>query len=484
MKKYIKYIGVLCVAAGTLTACDKQLDINEDPARLTSGQVSLSGLLPAVIQYTATSFFNVGQYGNYYPQYFAGNSGQEANIDSYNPYGFDNIWESSYLNAMPNIKELIERAEAQGAPQYAGIGKLLMALNLMQSTDIWGDLPYSEAFQGSANLSPKYDSQEQIYTAHLKSLLDGAIADLQKPLPESVLLRVGTSDLVFRGTIANWLKAAYSARARYYLHLSSKAPANLQNAANDAALGISDQTGASDLQLQYTTERPSPWFTNLGNTVPASKHARPSTYFVNLLNGTSYFSGVFDPRLPKFVDNNGAATYVGRPVGSLSNENGANLANTDITVNAYYGARTSLVPIITYPETQFIRAEALFNTNKADSYTAYLNGVRGSLIKLGITEPALSTYLNNPRISVGSANLKLSDIMLQKYIALFMQMETWTDLRRYQYSTTVYPGFTMPFKNLLGTVFVQRAKYPDNEPGRNVNVPRIPDQAQKIWLFQ
>ncbi|WP_256012347.1 SusD/RagB family nutrient-binding outer membrane lipoprotein [Desertivirga xinjiangensis] len=480
LRSSIIYYPVYCLLAITLLACNKQLDINDNPARLTREQVSLAGLLAATIEYTDSTFFNVGQYGNYYPQYFAGSANQEANIDSYNPYGFDNIWRSAYLNAMPNLKELTERSEAQGAPQYAGIGKLLMALNLMQATDIWGDLPYSEAFQGAANLSPRYDPQEQIYMVHLKGLLDGAIADLQKPLPESTTLRVGTSDHIYKGNIANWLKAAYATRARYYLHLTEKDAANYQNAANDAALAFDDKTGSLDLQLRYTTDRPSPWFTHLGNTVQASKHARPSTYFINLLNGT-FYPGLLDPRISKFVDNAGAATYVGRPVGSLGNENGANLANTDITANTYYGARTAIVPIITYSETQFIRAEALLNTNRAEAYTAYRNGIEGSLLKLGITNP--SVYLDDPRIAVGAASLTLSNIMLQKYIALFMQMETWTDLRRHEYSTSIYPGFAPPLRNFLGSSFVQRAKYADNEPGRNANVPRIPDQAQKIWLF-
>ncbi|TZF86305.1 hypothetical protein FW774_04455 (plasmid) [Pedobacter sp. BS3] len=50
-------------------------------------------------------------------------------------------------------------AESAGAPQYEGIANILMALNLMQRTDLWEDLPYSEAFWGSANLTPKYDNQ-------------------------------------------------------------------------------------------------------------------------------------------------------------------------------------------------------------------------------------------------------------------------------------------------------------------------------------
>src|SRR5689334_9653107 len=104
----------LLTASVIFGACKKQLDINDDPSRLTPEQATISGLLASTIQFTATSFFNAGQYGNSYPQYLAGFNSYEANIDSYNPYGFDNIWESAYRDAMPNLKDLIERSEASG----------------------------------------------------------------------------------------------------------------------------------------------------------------------------------------------------------------------------------------------------------------------------------------------------------------------------------------------------------------------------------
>jgi len=470
-------------AAAIFSSCKKALDINSDPSRLTPEQANLSGLLAATIQFTATSFFNVGQYGNSYPQYLAGFNTYEANIDAYNPYGFDNIWESGYRDAMPNLKEMIARAESLGAPQYSGIGKTLMALLLMQSTDIWGDLPYSQAFMGPSVPSPVYDKQEDIYNTSLKALLDGAIADLAKPVPTAAALKVGTSDLIFGGTVASWQKAAYGARARYYLNLSNRNAANLVNAAADAALAV-DVTlrSAIDVQLKYSQERPSPWYTNLGQPAITAKQHRPSYFLVNLMNGTGYFAGVTDPRLPKLFDNNGAATYIGRPVGALSNEQGANLANADITERTFYGARTSPVPILTYAEMQFIRAEALLPTDQAAAYAAYINGIKGNMEKLGVDAAAITAYTGNPVVTKGG-NITITDVMLQKYIALFLQMETWTDMRRYQYSATVYPGLKPPLKNLLGTSYVQRAKYPDNEPGRNPNVPQVANQAVKLWLF-
>ncbi|NQX55395.1 SusD/RagB family nutrient-binding outer membrane lipoprotein [Pedobacter panaciterrae] len=478
-----KVFVALLTASVIFGACKKQLDINDDPSRLTPEQATISGLLASTIQFTATSFFNAGQYGNAYPQYLAGFNAYEANIDSYNPYGFDNIWESAYRDAMPNLKDLIQRSEVSGAPQYAGIGKLLLALNLMQCTDLWGDLPYKEAFKGPSVPSPTYDKQQDIYTVSLKELLDGAIADLNKPVPTNTALQVGATDLAFKGVIASWKKAAYGARARYYINLSTKDPSNALKAADDAALAIDDVTGAADLQVKYTQDKPSPWYTNLGQPAIASKQHRPSYFMVNLMNGTGYFNALIDPRLPKLFDNAGAATYIGRPVGALSTQQGASLANSDITEKTFYGARTSPVPILTYAEVQFIRAEALFATNKEGAYTAYLNGIKGNMQKLGVGTDDINKYVNDPLISKGSANLTLTDVMLQKYIALFLQMETWTDMRRYQYSNTIYPGLVPPFKNLLGTSYVQRAKYADNEPGRNPNVPQVANQAVKLWLF-
>lgn len=154
----------------------------------------------------------------------------------------------------------------------------------------------------------------------------------------------------------------------------------------------------------------------------------------------------------------------------------------NIEERTFYGARTSPVPILTYAEMQFIRAEALLPTDQAAAYAAYINGIKGNMEKLGVDAAAITAYTGNPVVTKGG-NITITDVMLQKYIALFLQMETWTDMRRYQYSATVYPGLKPPLKNLLGTSYVQRAKYPDNEPGRNPNVPQVANQAVKLWLF-
>ncbi|GAB3912662.1 SusD/RagB family nutrient-binding outer membrane lipoprotein [Mucilaginibacter boryungensis] len=493
MTRHTKYSLITATICCVLSAsCKKALDINTDPNKLSPEQATINNLLPSGEQYLASAFYGASRYGIFYTQQLAGNASYAANIDSYNPYGFDELWSSAYLSAMPNYKDIFTRADAAGAPQYAGIARLMMALTLMQSTDVWGDVPYKEAFQGTANITPHYDTMQDIYNTSLLDLLNKAIDNLNQPIPALASLKVGTTDLIYAGDITKWKKAAYAARARYYLHLAKKTAADYQLAINDVNNSFTDAAdlnGANDLQLKYNTTQQNPWFTNVSNVAATSRYVRPSNYLVNLMNGDAtagLYPGLLDPRLPKLVDNGGKPTYIGRPVGTQDNEQGANLANVDITSNTYYGQNISPLPIITYAEIQFIKAEAYFNLNdKPNAYTAYLNGIKGNMTKLGVTTTDMNTYVNNPLISKGAANLTLSDIMLQKYIALFLQMETWTDMRRYQYDTSIYKNLTKPFRNLLpGGPWVQRGNYSNSEFGVNPNVPKNLDQTTKLWLFQ
>jgi hypothetical protein len=105
--------------------------------------------------------------------------------------------------------------------------------------------------------------------------------------------------------------------------------------------------------------------------------------------------------------------------------------------------------------------------------------------KVGVADDAITDYLNDPQIAVGETNLTMSDIMLQKYIALFLNMETWTDMRRYEYSTTIYEGLAKPVENQIpGEPWIQRSNIADDEPGVNTCLPQVENQGVVLWLFQ
>lgn len=96
---------------------------------------------------------------------------------------FNNVWNSTYGNLM-NIRQMQNKVKNEipgnvGQYDILGIAQVLEALNFGILTDMHGDIPYSEAVQGQANLQPKLDKQKDVYEGILATL-DDAIINLEK----------------------------------------------------------------------------------------------------------------------------------------------------------------------------------------------------------------------------------------------------------------------------------------------------------------
>ncbi|WP_207436227.1 SusD/RagB family nutrient-binding outer membrane lipoprotein [Sabulibacter ruber] len=475
MRKIINNVIVLGVLL--LGSCGDLLDVNSDPSRVSPEEATLPTLLPSAERFTANTLYGAAQYGAQYPQYLTGQA-----IGQFTPYGFDQLWQPFYSDAFPTLQDIINRAQTVGAYNYSGIAKTLLALNLMTVADIFGDAPYSQANQGTDNLYPCYDKMEDLYQVHILALLDGALADLAQPLPSSPTLRTVQNDLIYGGDLTKWTKAVHAIRARYFLHLSEKNPAALATAAQEATLSFT--SNADDLQLMHEEQNPNPWFGFLGNAT--NKPMQPSSYVVDLLSGRGgRFQGAVDPRLPIYMTRTGTnTTYVGLTPGRLVGDQPT--VNVNLTPTSWHTRAVAPILFITYAETQFILAEALFNTNRDEAYAAYRRGIEASMAKVGVPVTDIGTYLNNhPAVALSPATLTLADILLQKYLALFLQIETWTDMRRYQYDPNVYIGLEKPVINQLpGNPWVQRSNLADEEPGVNTCLPTGVTQTSTLWLFQ
>ncbi|WP_083836541.1 SusD/RagB family nutrient-binding outer membrane lipoprotein [Nitritalea halalkaliphila] len=321
---------------------------------------------------------------------------------------------------------------------------------------------------------------QEMYEIHLPALMNSAIEDLERPLPDAPGLRTLQGDLIYGGDLSKWRKAAYAVRARYNLHIAVKNPAALSAAVADAERAFS--SNADDFQLVYEENVQNPWFIFLGNAV--NKVQRPGSYITNLMNGTAYYADVVDPRITRYMDNRGADNFRGVGPGFLiDDEQGVNV---DLTQTTWHSRNVAPLQMMTYPEMQFILAEALLSTNPTAAYEAYLNGITASMEKVGVSTAEILAYTQDPQVAVGAANLTLADVMLQKYIALYLNIETWTDMRRYQYDPSVYVGLEKPSgvrNQLPGQGWIQRSNIPDDEPGTNTCLPEIPNQGVKLWLF-
>lgn len=471
-----KYIFILTFVTLWLGSCQNLLDVNDDPSRIGSEEATIQTLLPSAVRYTGTSIFGTVQYGAQYTQYLTGQA-----ISQYTPYGFDQLWRPFYTDALPTLQDIITRAEAAGAFNYAGVAKTLLALNLMNVADIYGTAPYSEANKGTAVLYPCYDNMEELYQVHIKKLLDEAVADLDKPVPTAPSLATIQNDLIYNGSLPLWRKAARGLRARYFLHLSEKTPALLANAVQEAQASFASNN--EDFQLAYEDVNANPWFGFLGNA--ANKIMQPSSYLVEMMSGRSaIFSGAVDPRLPFYMTKSGTnPNYVGLTPGKLI---GDEVTNVNLTATTWHSRAVAPILFMTYAEAQFIIAEGLLATNKPAAYEAYRKGIDASMAKVGVATADITAYFARPEVGVGADALTLSHIMLQKYIALYLQSETWTDMRRYQYDPAVYTGIQKPFINQIpGNPWVQRSNVADDEPGVNTCVPSWEGgQAIKLWLFE
>src|SRR5688572_11346914 len=125
-----------CMLLVVLSACENYLDTNVDPNR--SRTITLKALLPSCIESTARNHYLVALYTSQYAQHTASMNAGET--DAYVETRIPDAWVGIYLTALTNLDVLVRQAAEQNSPYYAGIGKILQAINLGLATDTWGDV--------------------------------------------------------------------------------------------------------------------------------------------------------------------------------------------------------------------------------------------------------------------------------------------------------------------------------------------------------
>jgi hypothetical protein len=357
--------------------------------------------------------------------------------DTPNP-AFSSIYEGGGLI---DIRQILAAKAGSGDQQYIGIVQVWEALTIALAADIYGDIPYREAARPDEIATPALDPQLQVY-ADLQALLDQAIANLGGPGPGA-----GALDLVYGGNAAQWIEAANSLKARLYLHTVEVDPAAAGNVVTYGLLGISapandfkslhsDAPGEDNMWYQFKFR------SGFGNFVVAGRA------LVDLMVARS------DPRLPEYFGASDPGPYGGLdPFGGRS-PGGAN------TVSLLEGTRNVASfrqPILTYIETELMLAEAYF--------------------RLGQTVEA-QTHFDNARAAVspglGAKTIaSLNDIMEEKYVAMFQNIEVWNDYKRSCYPALA-PVPTGAFNNQIpGRLF-----YGTSELNANPNVPARSVQLQ------
>jgi hypothetical protein len=503
MKNIFKIAGALTLAISIYSCSDTYFDTNTPSNAVPPELIGVNNVLSPCIQYTMSAQYSAASSITQVDQHIV-SAFNDQNIDKHYQSSLDEYWRIVYTKALPNIKILEDKSIETNSSYYLGIAKVLKAINIGFTTDIYGDVPYSEATLGAGNFYPKYDAQQAIYTDVIK-MLDDAIALFSSP--NTSAFSPGGEDLIYGGKVANWTKAAYTFKARFQLHLMKVNGSTATATAVLASLSKGFIANSDDFQLKHNSVNTNPWYQSQLGQFTNNLSFYISSHFISYMNGGTVFpftspSLTMDPRMPLLVDLRTYSsagitagpdpTLVTSYIGSF---NGTGTSSkTKIGTQFFYSKIDSPVVYITYSEAKFMEAEAQFlltggtptsiGTNAAAN-SAYLAGIGANMDKIGVATDAKNAYLTDASIAKGTAALELKDIMRQKFIALFLNPETFTDYRRYDFSTNAFKNLTIPANTdpLNGGKWIRRFVYSANERGANATNYNLnfKSMATPVW---
>ena len=451
-----KTMSLILMLAVILSSCEKWIDTDININPNNPGDVSVDLLLPATQGALAYTYGgDLTRYEAMWMQHLSGVERQSFALERYSHLDSDinNLWNTLYGGALINLKVMVEKAEESGARHYMGIGKVLKAFALMNISSVWGDVPYSDAFKGAEGvLKAKYDSQQQIYET-INTLLNEALVHFGEQ-NEPLALVPGNSDLLYKGNIAKWEKAARSLKVRAALHLSKRNGLGPVRDLINAGDLISDAT--EDFQFMFgapaNEQNPVYQFQIQRGDIRVGKR------IADMLNATG------DPRTSEIMALNVDTLYIGSGPGEA--------LTTASLIGPGYASDNSPVFFLTHFEVKFMEAEAFFEDDKNRAAIAYNAAVKASLAKHNVSNEDWEAIHANE----DAGSITLQKIMEGKYIAMFHSLETWTDWRR-----TGLPTLQLP-ENSVYPETLRRFLYPLEENLYNTeNVPAHTPTSRVWW---
>ena len=495
MKYNIKYLLVISALIIMGVSCSKKID---DAYANPNYDVKVApeGLLPQIVasmagNYGAHGPMNDIRYIGAYVQNFA----YANTLSNFDRMGYTNtdvaqsFWRSHYYDIGQNNVKMIDWAIENKQWDYAGVGKAIFAWSWLNLTTYHGEVVLKEAFN-TDQITFQYDKQEDVY-AEVRKLSHEALTYLNKTGDNASQTNLAKGDAFFyKGDVSKWKKFVYGVLARSFNHLTNKADYKADSVLFYTNLAMKEST--DDGLVKFTASLVSatnnmfgPFRANLGGVSTVSPTAiRQGAFIANLMSGAnSAFPGVADPRAIYILRLNANNTFKGVE----PNKGQAVLAANDRPENFWGVPQISAnntapandlncrfifrndapFPVMTATEISFMRAEAAFlKGDRATALVAYKDGIAKHFDLLmnyyNTNVPAASlltatikaNFLADPKVvPANAADLTLSMIMLQKYIAMFGYgtFETWTDMRRYHYvdldKTTgkqVFTDFVVP----------------------------------------
>lgn len=252
MKK-IKNIALVSALALTMGSCGDFGDLNVNPESMSIDNVPFEMLFSNAQHQALGSDWDMWRTGCIYSSQFIQQLVSVNWWDSYTRYNWSDGYSASYWDtyssdrgAMRDVTTCYDKWQnEEGMELDWNIARVMRVLAFSEMTDLYGDIPYSQAGRPAEYPYPKYDTQESIYKSMLAEL-DEAQANLG-----SGKAKMGAADLYYQGDAASWKKLANSLMLRLAMRLVKVDAATAQQYAAKAVANGVFQSNDDNAKLDH-----------------------------------------------------------------------------------------------------------------------------------------------------------------------------------------------------------------------------------------
>lgn len=361
----------------------------------------------------------------------------------------NNTWASVYTNQLNNYDAVDKKAATAGQPLLQGMAKIMKSFCFQYLVDTYGNVPYTDALNGTGSILPKYDDAQTIYK-DLIVQIDNAFTLFNKG---AATYNPAGNDILFGGDISMWQKFGNSVKLKILLRQSEVAAQSSYittelakiKASGYGFLGAGQSAGVNPGYVKAAGKLSPFWgtygFNESDINVENYQLYRANLYSINFLNSTKDSF-----RLPQVYAPVGGkgSIFAARYFGAY----GADVVpNTQISgfgpgLLQTYNQNAA---ILSSNESLFDQAEATFRGWIAgDAKTLYQAAVTESFINLKVQNPTASAKIYYSQTGVAGVNYdvetnKLALVVTQKWASLnsVNPFEAWCDYRRLGYPASL-----------------------------------------------
>ncbi|MEO1517103.1 MAG: SusD/RagB family nutrient-binding outer membrane lipoprotein [Bacteroidota bacterium] len=465
---------LLVLISGALlcwTGCTRDFEeINTNP--IEADNVSASLQFSYILNRGASERYDQWRGNLIYCSQWAQQLSGEWEVDRYitgNEDWLSAWWNDSYLRIGKDVGDILSKTEP-GSNLYS-MTTIFKVFFFQRLTDMYGDMPYSQAFQGATFPQPIFDTQEEIYRSFISELRQ-AVADLSEEKTG-----VGAADILYQGDIQKWKKFGNSVLLRVGMRLSEVDPALAEAAVLEAIAGGVMESNEDMAIVRFSgsnTDGPNASgigevFQDFGVTGHLFRYSDELVNFIIENNDPRETTLMETYRIDGSIDNTvGQGNHIGRPNGIDPGGDDYVFAQPRREIMVAYNSPTIY---LSYAEVEFLKAEAFARTwASGDPETAYNNGIRAACQQLAlypnatpISDAEINDYLKVRNIAYRSSKA-IEQINTQKWVALlFDGFEAYANYRRTGFPD-ITPGLSLGESD--GNV-PHRLRYPVNESVNN-----------------